>query len=154
MCFLVYKLCVFLLPPAPSICPDQCGQDKWHHTPVSLSGDRSCKCLLRESLLTSLLTQTALIQETASPRAPMHSKSLCLLGYFSLSPCFCSVNFFHWQWPSLSGSPRVILNGSIGSTSLISQPTHGILATFFSLEGRGPSCSLMLSNHDFHWSPR
>lgn len=50
--------------------------------------------------------------------------------------------------------PQVILNRSVGSASLISQPAHGILATFFSLWGQGPSCSLMLSNHDFHWSPR
>lgn len=147
-------------PPSPSAvhCPEQCGQDKWHHTPVSLSGDRSqdesCKCLLRKSLLTPLLTQTALIPETTPPPCSYAFQIPAFAWLFF----FISLLFLHSSSPGSGhcsvGHPQVIPNWSTGSTSLISQPAHGILATFFSLGGEGPSCSLMLSSHDFHWSPR
>jgi len=107
------------------------------HADVSMSEDGSgnecCKCF--SEVTVDLTTNT----DVSDPRgnslcAPMSSQFLYLLGYFSLSPCFFfPVNFFHQQWPSLSGSPQAVLNRSIGSISLISQPTHGILATFFSL---------------------
>lgn len=107
------------------------------HPSVSLSGDGSrnegCECLLGESLLTSLLTQTALIQETTPPVLLCIPKPCICLVIFLYLPAFSLLTSSTGSDHHSLGSPQVILNRSVGSTSLISQPTHGILATFFSL---------------------
>lgn len=106
-------------PPSPSVvhCPEQCGQDKWHHTPVS--GDRSCKCLLRESLLTSLLTQAAQIQETAPPVLPcIPNPSICWVISLYL-PAFPLLTSFTGSGHHSVGHPKLSWTGALAALPLL-----------------------------------
>lgn len=123
LAILAFKLCIFFLPPAvlSIILTSVDKTNSTTHRSVSVRGWKRQQRLQMPSqkpLLTLLLTQTFLIQE-ATPSAPMCSQFPYLLGYFSLSPCFCLLTSSTSNDHHSLGHPKLSWIGALAELHLL-----------------------------------